>query len=150
MYFEQIAIIVEARLDNGEYWQGSLVRRGTSLSPLPTKKTQCHTLADAKNQIKSFNKDFEPRPSLTGYDNGIGLKDEKKFDKDFEPRPSLTGYDNGKGLEGKKSFNENFEPRPSATGYDNGTGLKGGRMFDKDFEPRPSATGYDDKTKFEK
>ncbi|KVI10682.1 Organ specific protein [Cynara cardunculus var. scolymus] len=146
-----------------EYKQESFVGGDTQVSPLPTKKTHCHTLTDTKdlkisfnhkhvnsdggyNDQTTFDKDFEPRPDATVYDNGAGLKGTRSFDKDFEPRPDATVYDNGTGLKGTRSFDKDFEPRPDATVYDNGTGLRGKRSFDKDFEPRPDATVYDNET----
>ncbi|KAI3769783.1 hypothetical protein L6452_00896 [Arctium lappa] len=165
-----ITIAIEARPNPEEYQQeSSFVGGDTWVSPLPTKKSHCHTLTkekdlkisfndkdvnpdgDKKNK-RSFDKDFEPRPDVTVYDNGTGLKglkDKRTFDKDFEPRPDATIYDNGtglKGLKGKRTFDKDFEPRPDVTVYDNGTGLKGKRTFEKDFEPRPDVTVYDNGT----
>ncbi|OMO51940.1 Organ specific protein [Corchorus olitorius] len=85
--------------------------------------------------LKSFTKDFEPRPSASAYADDVGLK---SFAKDFEPRPSASAYTDDVGL---KSFTKDFEPRPSASAYTDDAGL---RSFVKDFKPRPSASVYTD------
>ena len=60
----------------------SLVRGGSSVSPLPTKESHCHITADARNQLKSSDdKQFEPRPNVSVYGNGMDLKGKNTFEK---------------------------------------------------------------------
>ncbi|KAI3753254.1 hypothetical protein L2E82_25301 [Cichorium intybus] len=112
-----ISISAYARPNPEEYGHVWRVQEGSLVSPHPTKKSQCNTLTEARNQRKSSSEDFEPRPNILVYDNGAALKSKKTSDDDFEPWPNLSVYDSGAGLKGKKTFDEEFEPRPSATGY---------------------------------
>ncbi|CAL5329116.1 unnamed protein product [Camellia sinensis] len=107
-----VASSVDARTDQGEYWQvimkdqpmpeaieGLIIHQGSVSSPLSQEKTDCHTTTEAaanNNQLvndsaekKAFVKDFEPRPH---HDNEVDLKG-KSFVKDFEPRPDLSTYE---------------------------------------------------------
>ncbi|XP_058190630.1 organ-specific protein P4-like isoform X1 [Rhododendron vialii] len=153
---------IDARPDSGEYWKGvmkdqpmpealhGLLPRGSVSPLLTTAKTDCHTSTEATNNnqtAKTYVKDFEPRPSVTGYhDDSTKLTGEKSFANDFEPRPSVTGYhDDSTKLTGEKSFANDFEPRPSVTGYhDDSTKLTGEKSFANDFEPRPNVSAYPD------
>nr|GEX69178.1 hypothetical protein [Tanacetum cinerariifolium]GEX69184.1 hypothetical protein [Tanacetum cinerariifolium] len=99
-----IANVIDARPNPGEYKPDSL----------PTKKT---------------------------YENSDGLKAEK-FDKEFEPRPNISTYDNGASLNGKKTSQGEFEPRPNVSVYDNGVGLNGKKTVENEFEPRPNISVY--------
>ncbi|XP_058190634.1 organ-specific protein P4-like isoform X2 [Rhododendron vialii] len=151
---------IDARPDSGEYWKGvmkdqpmpealhGLLPRG-SVSPLSTTaKTDCHTSTEATNNdqtAKTYVKDFEPRPSTTGYhDDSTKLTGEKSFANDFEPRPNVSAYSNDAGLKEKKSFVNDFEPRPNVSAYPDDAGLKEKKSFVKDFEPRPNISVYDD------
>ncbi|PWA68506.1 organ specific protein [Artemisia annua] len=96
-----ITVVIDARPDSGRR-QGSLVQRGISVSPTPAKETHCHTLAEAKNHLNSFIK-AKPLPNGPAYDDTSRIG-KISFGSDFEPRPSATGYDNGIGQEGKKKF----------------------------------------------
>ncbi|KAI4297425.1 hypothetical protein L6164_037317 [Bauhinia variegata] len=91
---------------------------------------------------KLFTQDFEPRPSVTDYNNGIVAIEKKPFTKGFEPRPSVTNYNNSMVTMVKKLFTESFELKPSVTDYNNGIVTIEKRSFTKDFELRPSATDY--------
>ncbi|KAI3769784.1 hypothetical protein L6452_00897 [Arctium lappa] len=129
-----ITIAIEARPNPEEYQQESFVGGDTWVSPLPTKKSHCHTLTKEKDLKVSFNdKDVNPDGDK---------KNKRTFAKDFEPRPDASIYDNGTGLKGKRSFDKDFEPRHDATVYDNGTGLKGKTTFNED-KVIASVTGYD-------
>ncbi|KAI3795457.1 hypothetical protein L1987_38112 [Smallanthus sonchifolius] len=165
------AINIGARPHPQENWQDSLVQKGTSVSPHPIKKSDCHTLAKARNHVSSLNnksepkpnvsafdnghlnpngdnKDFEPRPNISIYDNDTGLKGKKNSDEEFEPRPNISVYDNATGLKGRKNSDEEFEPRPNISVYDNDTGLKGKKNSNEDFELRPNISVYNNDAGF--
>ncbi|KAI7980210.1 hypothetical protein LOK49_Contig180G00029 [Camellia lanceoleosa] len=136
-----VASNVDARTDQGEYWQvimkdqpmpeaieGPIIHWGLVSSPLSDKKTDCHTTTEAaanNNQLvndsaekKAFVKDFEPRPNVSSYhDDEVDLKG-KPFVKDFEPRPDISAYhDDEVDLKGKP-FVKDFEPRPDVSAYE--------------------------------
>ncbi|KAG9142606.1 hypothetical protein Leryth_011702 [Lithospermum erythrorhizon] len=120
-------------------------------------------LSENKKTDCTETKEFEPRPSVSAYDNELRLEGENKsFLKDFEPRPSATTYKNDEAeksltstkdfnprsnisiyideieVKGKnKSFLNDFEPRPSATAYKNDVGMNEYTSFSNDFEQRP-------------
>ncbi|KAI8014295.1 hypothetical protein LOK49_LG05G01950 [Camellia lanceoleosa] len=92
---------LEARPDpGGECWQDIMkdqpmpkaIQGSLSLSALSKKKTDSHTSTEtmeySAKERRPFVKDFEPRPSITGYH----LTEERSFVKDIEPRPSITAY----------------------------------------------------------
>ncbi|KAH7833773.1 hypothetical protein Vadar_009606 [Vaccinium darrowii] len=150
----------DARPDSGEYWKGvmedkpmpeaihSLLHQA-SASPLSTTtQTDCHTSTEATHNdetVKAFVKDFEPRPSATGYhDDSTKITGEKSFVNDFEPRPNVSVYHDDAGLKKEKSFVKDFEPRPNVSVYHDDVGLKGEKSFVKDFEPRPNVSVYQD------
>ncbi|PWA61309.1 organ specific protein [Artemisia annua] len=116
-----IAVFTEARPNPAEYMQESLVRGDSSVLPLPTKESHCHTTVDARKKIKpSDDKQFEPRPNVSVYGNGMGLKDlkgKKTYQEEFEPRPNVSVYDNDVRLDGKKTLDHKFEPRPNVSVY---------------------------------
>ncbi|KAJ0433926.1 putative organ specific protein [Helianthus annuus] len=134
---------IDARPHPEEYWQDSFVRRGTSVSPQPIKKSHCHTLAKASNHISSGHDDFEPRPNISVYDEDTSLKGKKNVDEEFEPRPNISVYDNDTGLKSKKNVDEEFEPRPNISVYDNDLRMKGKMTSKEDFEPRPNISVYE-------
>ena len=127
---DQFANTIESRKDPGEYWTSvmkdqpmpeaihGLVQLDSSPSKL-SKNANCHTSEGARKHKseKPFDKDFEPRPSVTAYANDVGPETKNKFVKDFEPRPSITAYVNDVGPETKNKFVKDFEPRPSITAY---------------------------------
>ncbi|KAI3753252.1 hypothetical protein L2E82_25299 [Cichorium intybus] len=78
-----IMITVNARPNPEEYMQDSHIQGGSLVSPNPTKRSVCDTLMVANNQRQSSN---DNSASLKG------LKDKKTFDEEFEPRPSVTAY----------------------------------------------------------
>ncbi|CAL5333618.1 unnamed protein product [Camellia sinensis] len=154
---------LEARPDpGGECWQdimkdqsmpkaiqGLMGHQGSlSLSALSKKKTDSHTSTEtmeySAKERRPFVKDFEPRPSITGYHDDDKLTEEKSFVKDIEPRPSITAYHDDDKLTKEKSFVKDFEPRPSITAYRGDDKLTEEKYFVKDFEPRPCITAYRD------
>ncbi|MED6204133.1 hypothetical protein PIB30_116778 [Stylosanthes scabra] len=83
--------------------------------------------------------DFEPRPSVTAYNNNnVHSKLLKNSELLFEPRPSVTAYNNGNVHAMLK--NSEFEPRPSVTAYNNKN--IDSKLKNSEFEPRPSVTAY--------
>lgn len=65
---------------------------------------------------------FEPILNMSAYDdNDVDTKENKGFVKDFEPRQSVTSYnDNKAGYKGEYLLvNSQFEPRLSVTRYNN-------------------------------
>ncbi|KAI7980212.1 hypothetical protein LOK49_Contig180G00025 [Camellia lanceoleosa] len=105
-----VASSVDARTDQGEYWQvimkdqpmpeaieGLIIYRGSMSSPLSDKKTNCHTTTEAaanNNQLvndsaekKAFVLDFEPRLS---HNNEVNLKG-KSFVKDLLVLMNIEG-----------------------------------------------------------
>ena len=114
---------------------------------------------------KKFVKDFETRPGAAANIDEVGPKGEKltTVNNEFEPRPSVTSY-NDENIDAmlKKRIvkNSEFEPRPSVTAYNDEVigatlknkfvknfefGYKGEKpMVNDEFEPRPSITKYND------
>ncbi|CAL5385649.1 unnamed protein product [Camellia sinensis] len=162
-YTCKFANTLEARPDpGGECWQdimkdqsmpkaiqGLMGHQGSlSLSALSKKKTDSHTSTEtmeySAKERRPFVKDFEPRPSITGYHDDDKLTEEKSFVKDIEPRPSITAYRDDDKLTKEKSFVKDFEPRPGITAYRGDDKLTEEKYFVKDFEPRPCITAYRD------
>ncbi|MCE7766552.1 organ-specific protein, partial [Pseudomonas putida] len=82
--------------------------------PLSKEKTDCYTSSSVGGEAS------EPKPNLYVYHDDANLKEAEKslFTRDFEPRPSATGYhDDDVGLKQEKSFAEDFEPRPNLSVY---------------------------------
>nr|GEX09474.1 ATP-dependent DNA helicase PIF1-like [Tanacetum cinerariifolium] len=111
---------------------------------LSSLKSHCHTLEATRTHDKSSNKEeFEPRPNISIYDNGVGLKGKRASEEEFEPRPNISVYENGASLEGKKASDKEFKPRPNISIYDNGANLKSKKTSNEEFEPRPNISVYD-------
>ncbi|XVF67703.1 hypothetical protein PTKIN_Ptkin10aG0143000 [Pterospermum kingtungense] len=157
------ATIAAGRKDGGEYWRAvmkdepmpeaikGLIGIDTVVSSSNEIKTKCHTpttieikeeniiVEEEEKKKKSFADDIEPRPNISGYDNG-DLEGEKSlsFAQDFEPRPNVSAYANGE-LKGEKSssFAQDFEPSPNVSAYgDDDAGLKGEKKsFSREFKP---------------
>ncbi|RYR70033.1 hypothetical protein Ahy_A03g016548 isoform C [Arachis hypogaea] len=87
-------------------------------------------------EIEMILEDFEPRPSVTAY-NDDNIHSKLK-NKEFEPRPSVTAYNNDN-IQSKLK-NSGFEPRPSVTAYNNDNANV--MIKNNEFEPRPSVTAY--------
>ncbi|XP_057749373.1 organ-specific protein S2-like [Arachis stenosperma] len=88
-------------------------------------------------EIEMILEDFEPRPSVTAY-NDDNIHSKLK-NKEFEPRPSVTAYNNDN-IQSKLK-NGGFEPRPSVTAYNNDN-IHYSKLKNNEFEPRPSVTTY--------
>ncbi|KAL0384106.1 UNVERIFIED_CONTAM: hypothetical protein Sradi_2804900 [Sesamum radiatum] len=150
--------------DPGEYWQGGVkdgpipeliqglvdVSKVTSVS---TTKNHCHTSTKRSqpthhhgklNANTSYQRDFEPKPNISSYNDAAKPKGEKSFKKDFEPRPNISAYDDDAKLRAKRSFKEDFEPRPNISAYTDEDKVEEKKSFVKDFEPRPNISAYGD------
>nr|GFB98047.1 hypothetical protein [Tanacetum cinerariifolium] len=75
------------------------------------------------NKPSSNKEEFEPRPNISVYDNGVGLKGKRASEEEFEPRPNISIYENGANLKGTRTSEEEFEPRPNISIYENGVSL---------------------------
>nr|XP_043622295.1 organ-specific protein S2-like isoform X2 [Erigeron canadensis] len=91
-----------------------------------------------KGKKTSYDKKFEPRSNFWAvYGDDENLKGAKKSQNDFEPRPNISVYDNGMNLKDKKtSLDKDFVPRPNGSVYGDDENSKGAKMPQNDFEPR--------------
>nr|XP_043622294.1 organ-specific protein S2-like isoform X1 [Erigeron canadensis] len=145
--------IVDGRIIPGEYYMQDSLVQGTSVSAVPMKKSDCDNLAKAYDNDtglkgkKKTDKEFEPKPNVSIYYNGMNLKGKKtSYDKKFEPRSNFWAvYGDDENLKGAKKSQNDFEPRPNISVYDNGMNLKDKKTsLDKDFVPRPNGSVYGD------
>ncbi|XP_027355378.1 organ-specific protein P4-like [Abrus precatorius] len=94
-----------------------------------------------KNEEPQANSEFEPRPSVTNYDDFEPRPSTTKYN-DFKPRPSTTKYNDFEPRSSVSKYND-FEPRPSTTKYNDFEPRSSVSKYN-DFEPRPSTTKYND------